>query len=149
MVVLTVIADFCQDPDANILQMVEPNTYIYNITAYYLTCEGQNIFKTVLNPAQQYIDIVDQGLQNSSVFPSCTSNPNYTNAIRQVDFIQSNFTAIYTSCPPIEDEFRSLANNVCKDSFNPIFGAWLGIYLTLGNHLTLINALPYIYFIYS
>mmetsp|Transcript_128658 Transcript_128658/g.251980 ORF Transcript_128658/g.251980 Transcript_128658/m.251980 type:complete len:490 (-) Transcript_128658:340-1809(-) len=129
MIILMLLADFCMEPTENLL-MIAPDS-IYNVTSYYLTCNGENPVDDPLSSAEELVDNAQTAIQ-VILSTTCPGDQYLIHALNETYTIQSvfnNITAL-TSCPPTKDEAQQLLNDgLCDDFFKGIYTIWLGMFV--------------------
>ena len=121
-----VLADFCMEPTQNLL-LVAPDS-VYNMTAFYTTCVGENPLDSSLQSAEELI--ADGRAATQAVLDSaCPGDQYLQQALGEFDVIDAvfaNITALI-SCPPNQEQtLRVLNDGLCGDAFKGVYTIWLG-----------------------
>lgn len=132
MVILMVLSDFCMSPFDNLLFLIDSQT-TYNITSYYINCQGINPISEPLDSAKEasialneYIsELLDTTCQNNQYLIQIQGNATLLNS-----YVNSIYNV--SSCPPIQNQvYSTLADGICDHSFTGFYVLWLWIDITM------------------
>ena len=112
------------------------------ITAYYLTCEGENPFQADLDDASLFIGLADAAV-NALSLTVCFGNAALLEAQGTINSIESAINSIegIAQCEPTKEQVGSVIyEGFCQKSFRGVYQIWLGQYLSAAFVLALILA---------
>lgn len=106
---------------------------IYNVTSYYLDCQGVNPLNADLNDAYEFVAQYTYTI-NGLLATSCTGNTGLQTSLTDLVTINSTLNAITASivCPPIQSQLSHvIQTGLCTEGFEGFYTIWLGIYITV------------------
>ena len=147
MVILTVLADFCIDPAANVLSLIDDKkSFLYQEVQYYTSC-------TTENPYRIDVDIsVDQTQKLNSTFnvllsyfdsyvaPTLGVDTSVTHSCSNFLFSKSTEVAAQVAkiqelidCPPVNAFWNEAVNlGLCTWGFAGLYDTWLAFFVCSG-----------------
>lgn len=143
------LGDYCMSPVLYVQNLVPRS--IFDVTAYYTTCEGSNPLDPSLDDLQTFSTQFQAGLD--AVYAACPFNTYVEACFPIMDDINVvlNTAVGQSSCPPTQSEINEvLEHGICEQGFRGIYSIWLGQYLTASFLLvsTILASLVYQYFGY-
>eukprot|EP00981_Chlorochromonas_danica_P010259 scaffold3058_cov165-Ochromonas_danica.AAC.50 len=147
MVIVMGLGDYCMSPVLYVQNLVPRS--IFDVTAYYTTCEGSNPLDSSLDDLQTFstnfqigLDAVNTACPDNSYVEACFPIMDEINVVLNTAVGQS-------ACPPTQSEINDvLETGICEQGFRGIYSIWLGQYLTASFLLvsTILATLLYQYF---
>lgn len=125
---------------------------IYNVTSYYLECQGVNPLNADLNDAYKFVSVYYTNINLLLNTPGgCQGNAGLQNSLVDLRTINTTLNAISANivCPPIQSELSDvLQTGLCTQGFEGIYTIWLGNYITISclRVATILMSLIYQYF---
>ena len=141
------MSDYCMNPLSNTYGLIPSD--IYNITSYYIQCEGSNPLYPPLNELfgftnQYFVDI--QQLYQSS--PDCNGNMYLQKSLQELQIMNSTIHNLnwLGYCPPLQSQVSDvLENGLCDLTFQGIYVVWIGQYVTTAFVFGVIVIIAYLY----
>eukprot|EP01040_Poterioochromonas_malhamensis_P008636 gene8636-9346_t len=145
MVIVMGLADFCMDPTTNIDGLIPKE--IYNVSSYYLNCQGEGPLNSSLISLQTFSNQYSNKIQ-VLLDTTCQGNINLQTSLEELHTINTTLydTGIYAACPPIQNHIEDiLEDSLCDNGFQGIYVIWLGQYVTNSCVLLTTIVLSYLY----
>ena len=99
-------------PSDNLLNLLSESSSSYDVTSYYITCNGTNPLQTYYDDAYTYLDSY-KVVVNGILTTSCPNNPYLLDSIKLSD--QSKDIWIdseqYIQCPLIQKYYQNIVND--------------------------------------
>jgi hypothetical protein len=108
---------------------------IYNVTSYYLECQGQNPLSFYLTDAYAFVNGYNETITTLLLTPGgCKGNPGLQASISELAVMNNTLNDISAeiACPPIQSQLSDvLETGLCTQFFQGIYTIWLGMYITI------------------
>jgi hypothetical protein len=121
------------DPMPNVAMALPRD--IYNVTSYYLNCEGVNTLETDLDFAYEFVEQYDSAItQLQAAVPQCAASQGLSASLVDLQMINGTLNSVYAElyCPPIQAEMSDLLETgLCEQGFEGIYTIWLGQYISV------------------
>jgi hypothetical protein len=138
-------ADFCMNPLTYVPTLVPSD--VYNVTAYYTTCQGTNPIDSTVTTAVQYTNEYTLAVQ-TVLATSCPGDVYLENALHVLNEVSYTLTNITSElvCPPTQQQISNLfETGICTKIFRGFFLIWIGQYLSTAFLLCTTLVIAFIY----
>uniref|UniRef100_A0A7S2GKP2 Uncharacterized protein n=2 Tax=Octactis speculum TaxID=3111310 RepID=A0A7S2GKP2_9STRA len=137
MVIDITLADFCMNPNEFALQLLPQPGIVYNVTRYYVTCEGVSPLENIVEAAHEAVESIEEtAAQLTSDYCSgtivseleeCCSflSSSFEDATRSADQAIYGARAAALSCEPMHRAWNSLVEDgVCDCLVRGGYAMW-------------------------
>lgn len=133
------------DPTTNIDGLIPKE--IYNVSSYYLNCQGEGPLNPSLISLQKFSNQYSHKIQEL-LDTTCQGNTNLQTSLQELHTINITLynTGVFAECPPIQNHIEDiLEDSLCDNGFQGIYVIWLGQYVTNSCVLLTTIVLSYLY----
>jgi hypothetical protein len=154
MVVVTLLADFCMDPSANVLSLL-PAGSMKDILKFYITCTGSSPFSTFADNSSAYAALINGTLSEITQQPgySSSSLPNCVSMLQtQINSLFGLLDDLFTQldCPSLFAVWdKAINSSLCTSGYDGFFVIWITHFVTAAAMFLVLITLSYFYEMYK